>query len=56
MMCCQEPMGEEFLEEIKPNSKAPWSDALAKIDDDSLLLSEKIGDISHARNEMHLFS
>ena len=35
----QEAMVEEFPEEIKPNSKAPWNDALFKIDNDSLLLS-----------------
>ena len=35
MTHCQEAMGEEFLEEIKQNGKAPWKDALLKLEDDS---------------------
>ena len=37
---CQEAMGEDFLEEIKPNGKAPQNDALFKTHDHSPLLSE----------------
>ena len=41
MMCWQKAMSEEFPEEIKPNRKYPWSNALLKIDDGSLQLSEE---------------
>ena len=34
MKCYQEAMSEGFPEEIKTNSKAPWSNALFKIDYD----------------------
>ena len=30
---CQEDVGEEFPEEIKPNSEAPWGNVLFKIKD-----------------------
>ena len=33
--CYQESMSEEFPEEIAPNGKALWNDALFKVDDDS---------------------
>ena len=39
IICYQEALGEEFLNKIKPNVKAPWNDSLFKIDDDSPLLS-----------------
>ena len=41
MKRCQEAMGEEFPEKLKPNSKAPWNDALLKTDNDLPLLSEQ---------------
>ena len=37
----QEAMSEEFPEEITPNGKAPWNDALFKVDDDSPLSNEQ---------------
>ena len=41
-------MGEEFSEEIKPNGKAPWNDALFKLDHDSPLLSKYKSETFHA--------
>ena len=37
MRCHQESMGEDFSVEIKLSDKAPWSNALLKIDNDSAL-------------------
>ena len=44
---CQESMCDEFLEEIKPNGKAPWNDASFNVDDDSPLLSEQKSEMFH---------
>ena len=40
-------MGKEIPEELKPNSKAQWNDALFKIDDDSPQISEEKSDAFH---------
>ena len=41
MMCYQEAMDKNILEDIRPNVKALWNDALLKTDDDSPQLSEE---------------
>ena len=43
----QEALCEEFPEEIKPKDKAPWNDALFKVDDDSPSLNENKLDAFH---------
>ena len=48
MKCCQEAMVDEFLEQTKPNNKAPWRDALLTTHNDSLLLSNQNLEMIHA--------
>ena len=43
----QEAMSEEFPEEKSPNGKAPWNDALFKVNDDSTLLNKKKSETFH---------
>ena len=47
MMCYQEDVDEEFSEELKTSSKAPWIDALLNQDDDSPQSSEDKSETFH---------
>ena len=47
MRCYHEAMSEEFPEDITPNGKALWNDALFKVDDDSPLINEQKSETFH---------
>ena len=48
-------MVEEFTEEVKPNIKSPWNDALLNTDDDCTQLSKEKLDTSHALTSKGIF-